>query len=401
MRDIVVVGCGLAGYHAALHLENKIAGRRRVRLTVVNRRAHFVFTPLLCAVATGELEPGHVTAGLDRLFDASTRVVIDDVDTIDVDDKTLWLGDGDSMSFDYLVVATGSSPADDVFDGADSLTGPDSLESAVEIRERLDANANCGESSNRYIVVGGSTTGVEWAGQLASRLQRREKPTGDTPVVELYETQHRLLPDHSAHLADHVTADLEQLGVRVKTDTRIERADATSVTLEDGTARSAAMVFHCAGQHGCFPDTPGVCVDETGRIVVDSDLGISAYTGIFAAGDVIRGPKTEVSNTNPQIAKQQGRWAARNLVATMSGRSLKPFEYDDRGDFIAMGPDNTVLQMGAMQLEGKAAWLAHRLYYTALMPRTIQKLRLLRDWVGQPLADEGSRRLQHRLPDDS
>ncbi len=399
MREIVVIGCGLAGYHAARRIEQRIAGRRRVRLTVINERADFVFSPLLTAVASGELLPGHITVGLSDVFESYTRVIVDRVERIDVDAGEV-VTTQESLGFDYLVIATGTAPSATTFTGAGELIGPHSLKDAVEIRDRLDALEADGSGDARFAVVGASTTGVEWAARLASRaadgsgLNRTE--------VELYEVESRVLPDHSAQLADKVETLLEQLGVRVYTDCRIDSATVSQVVPEGEAGRDATMVFHCAGRVGTSPiTTSGLPVDSTGRVEVNDQLGVVGNIGVYAAGDAIRGPSTAPSNTNPQIARQQGIRAARNLIAAMSGRTQEPFEYDDRGDFVMLGPGDTILQLGGMQLEGKAAWLAHRLFYTALMPQSLSKLRLLVDWVGRSAGSATSVGANRRLPDDS
>lgn len=396
MRDIAILGSGLAGFHAARRLEQKLSGRRRVRLTVVTRRPRFVFTPLLAAVATGELEPDHITALLREALDERTRIVVRDVQAIDVGEGRLETT-GEPVSFDYLLVATGSIRDPEAFDGADTLAGPDNIDDATTIRDRIAELCEDG-SRLRFGVVGATAAGIEFAGQLATHLtvEYDQSVLGDDIEISVYEARDRILPDHSRQLAEEVGDGLRQLGVDIQTGRRVTEATPTSVRLADGTSISTSLTVHCASRRGVplVRDTE-LPTDAADRISVQHDLGVRTRPTVFAAGDAAAPPDLPAVRYDPHLARQQGQCAARNLVATMSGRTRQPFEFEDRGHFITLGPDHTVLELAGVQLKGRAAWLAYRLYYTALMPRPIRKVRLLRDWIAGRLTTRTM-----KLPDD-
>lgn len=388
MRNVVVLGCGFAGYHAARRLEKELTGRRRVQLTVVTRRDKFVFTPLLAGVASGELAPDHVTTPVAEAFDARTEVIVDEINDVDFERRCLISAERE-IPFDYLLIASGAARNNEAFGGAQKVLGPDTLDDAVALREQIDDLHATGDFPLRFAIIGGSTTGVEWAAELATGLQLdRGLSHGEgNLLIDLYEAGPRLLPDHSEPLSELAMEIFEELKIDVHLEQSIRSASPTTLVIDEGEELEQSLVFHCAGRTGIelWRDTP-LTLDKMGRIAVDDTLAIDGLPGVYAAGDAST-PTTDVPpSSNPQIALQQGQWAARNLLANMSGRTQKPFKFEDRGDFIALGRNHAALKLGGILLEGKAAWLAYRLYYTALMPRPIQKGRLLMDWIASRIA---------------
>ena len=390
MRHVVVLGFGLAGYHATRRIEDKLTGRRRVQLTVVDRRDRFIFSPLLTSVASGEIDPDHIAVDVDDVVAPGTETVIADVDAIDFDDRRIFAGDRE-IPFDYLLLAPGRHQSPAAFDGADTLVGPHTLGDAVTIRQRLESlQAATDPSQHRFAIVGASTTGVEWAAELATSPAGRRSDSQGEPSIELLESNPRILPDHSPKLAENVDSYLRKIGVRIRTDCTVRSATSNSIELDDGSTIDVAMAFHCAGRIGDSRwATSGLPVDARGRIRVEPDLRVPDVSGVFGCGAAAAAIDGVPDNSDPQIAAQQGDRAARNLVAAMSGRTLKPFEFDHRGDFITLGRDHTAVELGDLFLEGRAAWLAYRLYYTALMPKPIEKTRLVRDWLSRRLVGDG------------
>lgn len=389
MRHVVILGCGMAGFHAARQLEKELAGRRRVQLTVISDQAHFVFTPLLATVAGGELGPDHIVAPIDELLGHRTRVVVDPIVDIDLSDQHL-IGQRDRYPFDYLLIATGGDRDPTAFEGAGDLQAPTRLGDATQIREFLNDLRRA--TSFRATIAGGGLTGVQWAAQLASLQAQGELPGG---TLSLVEAGSRILPHHSAQLAAQADAQLRQMGVTIHTDAPVEsvqpHSDRWDVHLGSrGPLEGQDAVFHCAGRRGHLPDALAhqLATDDTRRLNVNKFLMLPSHQALFAAGDITSRRREWALHSTPQLAVQQGEWAARNLLAAMSGRSLRPFQMDTRGDFLHLGPHHTLLEMGDVILEGRPAWLAHRIYYTSMMPQPIQKARLVMDWVARRLTEK-------------
>ncbi len=406
MRKIVIAGCGFAGYHAARLLEKSLAGRRRVEVTVVTARAHFVFSRLLSKVASGELSPEHIVTPVDEALSTRTRVVVDEITGVDLDRRRL-ITEREPLSFDYLLIATGSQRRPSAFQGAELLLGPDSLSEAVAIRDHIAELRPRDDAPLSFAIIGASSSGVEWSAELASALAEDRdlrSATGDLSI-DLFEAGPRILPDHSAQMSAHAVEVLNQLGVQIHTDTLVESARNDQLTVVDGEPRTFSRVFHCAGRAGLpLWSKAGVDVDELGRIIVEDTLALAAHPAVFVAGDAAAPVSDTPLRSDPQIALQQGQWAARNLLAAMSGRTLKPFQFEASGDFLTLGRHQAALELRGVLLEGRAAWLANRLYYTALMPRALKKARLLVDWIARRIGSDDTASGQdspRRLSSDS
>ena len=390
MRRIVIAGCGFAGYHAARRLEKSLAGRRRVELTVVTRRAHFIFSRLLPKVATGELSPDHLSTPVDEALAPRTRVIVGAIEGIDLEKRQLLMA-RQPIPFDYLLIATGSRRSPQVFEGAEHLVGPDSLSDAVSIREDLQRVVSTDDRPLRFAIVGGSSSGVEWASELASALSEdhRLSARSDDICIDLFEAGPRLLPDHSTQLSDRAREVLEYLGVQIHTDTTVRAATNDELMIDGDAPRKYTRIFHCAGRSGLpLWSEGGLDTDDQDRLIVDPTLVTPSSPGIFVAGDTTAALPAVPHRSDPQLALQQGQRAARNLLAAMSGRTQKPFEFEARGDFLIFGRHHAALELRGILLEGRAAWLANRLYYTALMPRTLKKARLLVDWIARRIGSE-------------
>lgn len=392
MRDIVVLGCGFAGFHAAKKLEEGLAGRRRVRLTIISASPHFLFTPLLPSVGTGELELAHLLTPLEDSFGPRTRLVIETVKSLDLTHRLIKT-EKEVFPFDYLLIATGGIRNEHAFQGADSLRGPDSLDDAIAISHFLDKLLEREERPFRFALVGASSTGVQWAAELASRLQEENLSAGEEGFqIDLYEAGPRILPDHTEEFSTLATQYLEELGVRIHINHPVKSATPEELTLSstDGEAGESSLsydqVFHCAGRVGVPLGLHREGrLDKEGRIIVNRELRMPRVPGVYVAGDAASSLEGLPFSTNPQIALQEGERAALNLLADMTGRKKRPFRYEDRGVFLTLGKRNSLLELRGVVLEGRPAWLAYRLYYTALMPRAFQKARLLMDWIARRL----------------
>lgn len=395
MREIVVLGCGFAGYHAAKKLEEGIAGRRRVRLTIITAQPHFLFTPLLPSVGTGELEPAHLLTPLENSFGPRVRQVIAPIQQVDLQHRLIKT-DQEVFPFDYLLIATGGIRNPAAFDGAAHLRGPDHLDDAIAIAHLLDHLREEDQKPLRFAIIGASSTGIQWAAELATSFQRQAKIHAGTDKlhIDIYEAGHRILPDHSEELSTIASDALRGLGIQIHVNHRVVRATSTCVTLAgQNEPQTYEQVFHCAGRIGVSLGMEAQSrVDQEQRLLITRQLDLPRVPGVFVAGDAASSLEGLPTSSNPQIALQQGIHAAQNLLAAMTGRKKRPFKYEDRGVYLTLGRSNSLLELRGLVLEGRPAWLAYRLYYTALMPRTFQKARLLLDWVA-PISTDDTRKL--------
>ncbi len=394
MRRIVVLGCGFGGFKAASELERSLARRRRVQVTVVSDRSHFVYTPLLPGVATGELDASHITFPLQSAFDKSTEVIVEPIEAIDVHTRTL-RGQRSAIDFDYLVVACGSE--------VDWGGHPDweshalvckSARDAVHVRETLRtalreaATMTSAEQRARrltFVVAGAGPTGVSMAAELLSALKLEAANLADDDIgralrVVLVEQRDAILPDFPADLGQLARTHLRELGMEVRLGTAVVGRTANEVELSTGEVITADHLLWCGGvRPPRLVRESGFELDARGRLRVDDTLQVRAHPGIYAVGDVA-GAGAEVPQ-NAQVATQQAAEAARNIIAELSGRARRGWHYKHRGDLIPLGPEHAVGMLGESAIDGRAARTLYRLIHTALMPNGVKKAQLLTDWL--------------------
>ncbi len=394
MRRIVVLGCGFGGFRAARELQNSLSTRRRVQLTVVCDRSHFLYTPLLPHAATGELDVGHITFPLRSEFDKSTELLIERVERIDLQRRML-ISDNREIDFDYLLVASGA----DVDWGknerwqAHTLTCH-SARDATRIQERLAsalreaAGVESAEHLQRrltFVIGGGGPSGVELAAQLVTALRSELLPVAAEPIARalrliVVEKEPRILPDWPPELGELVRSHLRTLGIEFRIGTSVVGRTAEQVELSTGETIEADHFLWCGGLRvPAFATEAGFELDSHGRIAVDSTLQALQQPGIYAIGDVA-GPPGDVPQT-AQVATHQASVAAHNIIADLSGRARRRWEYQPRGHLLSLGRRHAVAYLGETPIEGRAASALYRVVHTALMPTALKKAGLFKDWL--------------------
>jgi NADH dehydrogenase len=375
---VVVVGAGFGGLHAA----RELAGDG-VRVTVVDRRNHHLFQPLLYQVATAALNPSDVAVPIRSILrdDPMTSVVLAEATEVDTEAKTVRLADGE-ISYDFLIVAAGAGHS---YFGHDEWArwapGLKTIEDALEIRRRVflayeaaerEADPTRREEWLTFVIVGGGPTGVELAGALAEisthampREFRRISPK-EARVV-LVEALDRVLPPYTQRLSEKARQQLERLGVEVQTGQRVTSVDDRGIELDDARIAARTVLWGAGVQASPLVRSLGVPLDKAGRVEVEADLSIPGREDVFVVGDLI---SLEVEGRAvPGVAPaaiQAGRHAARNVRRALRGEALEPFHYADRGDFAVIGRGAAVghpyRRAEMWGLPAWVSWLAIHLY---------------------------------------
>ncbi|ABC81923.1 NAD(P)/FAD-dependent oxidoreductase [Anaeromyxobacter dehalogenans] len=369
---VVIVGGGFAGLYAA----RELAGAR-VRITLVDRRNHHLFQPLLYQVATAALSPADIAEPIRHVLSRqrNVRTLLAEAAAIEPEQRRLRLADGYALDYDYLVVAAGATHS---YFGHDEWArfapGLKTLEDALEIRRRVltaferaeaDPDRQRREALLTFVVVGGGPTGVELAGALAE-IARFTIPRDFRTVsterarVILIEGSERVLPALPPSLSAAAQRDLERLGVQVWTGKRVTGIDPRGVQV--GEERVAARtVLWAAGVAGApLARTLGVPLDPAGRVPVNADLTVPGHEEIYVVGDLALA-RDKHGAAIPGVAPaaiQQGRHAGRNLLATLRGRPRKPFAYFDKGVMATVGRGHAVAGFWRIRISGYLAWLA-------------------------------------------
>ena len=366
-QHVVIVGAGFGGLAAARAL-----ARAKVDVTLIDRRNHHLFQPLLYQVATAGLSPADIAAPIRSILrgQKNIRVVLDAVIGIDREGRRVILAEGRPVAYDRLIIATGARYS--YFgrdDWAQHAPGIKTIDDATAVRRKVLLALEHAETESdperrkallTFTVIGGGPTGVEMAGAIAELARRSVSKdfrsiTPRCSRVLLIEAGPRLLGTFPQPLADKARAAIEELGVTVLTGKPVEAIADTHVDIA-GIRIPTHTVIWAAGVQASpastWLDTPA---DRAGRVVVRLDLTVPGYPEIFAIGDTasfVRPDGRPLPGIAP-AAKQQGKHVARQIAR---GLSL-PFRYRDFGNLATIGRHRAVIDFGRVQLSGTIAWL--------------------------------------------
>jgi len=372
---VVVIGGGFGGLSAAKALKNA-----PLRVTLVDRWNYHLFQPLLYQVAMAGLSPAEIASPIRTVLrdQQNTRMLLGEVTNIDVGGRLVTLHDGFTLKYDYLIVAPGARTN---FFGKEATwaryaLGLKSIEDALEIRRRVllafeTAERETDEKKRQalltFVVIGGGPTGVEIAGALSDLARtvlaedfRVIDPTQSRVI--LVEMMDRLLAGgFDAKLSHKAKEQLEELGVEVRLGSAVKNIDETGVQIGDESIEAGVVLWTAGVMARRLTRKLGVELDRSGRIIVNTDCSVPAHPEVFAIGDCARlvpeGEKQPLPGV-AQVAIQQGRHAALNIMRTLEGKPREPFRYRDKGMMATIGRSRAVAQAGSWKLSGWLAWMA-------------------------------------------
>lgn len=393
---VVIVGGGFGGLYAVRSLKHA-----DVEVTVIDRRNFHLFQPLLYQVATGALSPAEIAAPLRYVLNRqkNTKVLLGEVEDIDVTGRAVILKDGSRVPYDTLILATGSThsyfghPEWEPF-----ASGLKSVEDATEIRSRLllaferaerGTDPAARKAQLTFVIVGAGPTGVELAGAIGeiSRDTLKKDFRAINPAdasIFLIEGTNRVLPTYSPKLSRAAEEALTRLGVQVRTSAMATMVDQDGVTvkLKDGEMRIAATtVFWAAGVQASplgqiLAGKTGVKLDKAGRVCVEPDLSVAGHPEILVIGDLagFLQDGQQLPGVAP-TAIQQGQYAAKLIQGRLRNEKTKPFHYFDKGSLATIGRNSAVAKIGPVEFSGILAWAAwlfiHILYIVEFESRLL------------------------------
>ncbi|KGM53182.1 pyridine nucleotide-disulfide oxidoreductase [Lysobacter arseniciresistens ZS79] len=397
---VVIVGGGFAGLWATRGL-----ARAPVRITLVDRRNHHLFQPLLYQVATAGMSAPDIAAPLRHILrrQANVEVRLGEVTGIDTDARRVRLADGVALDYDILLLASGATHS--YFghdDWAADAPGLKTLEDALAIRrrvllafERAEAAATPAERAAwlEFAVVGGGPTGVELAGTLAEIARhtlRREFRRIDPAQarVRLVEAGPRVLASFPDSLSAKAAAQLQRLGVDVVTGKAVAGIDPHGYTLDAGDGRTervqARTVLWAAGVAASpLGALLGVERDRAGRVPVADDLSLPGRPEVFVAGDLasVRQPDGRPVPGVAPAAKQMGRHVAAAIRARLAGRTAPAFRYRDFGNLATIGRMAAVVDLRGLKLSGLLAWWFWLVAHVFFLIGFRNRLAVLTNWA--------------------
>jgi len=403
---VVVVGGGFGGLYAA----RALAGRP-VRVTLLDRRNHHLFQPLLYQVATAALNASDIATPLRSVLRHARNitVLLAEVERVDLAARRLVLDRGE-IGYDVLILAAGAGHS--YFGHEDwEVLAPSlkSLEDALEIRRRV---LLAYESAERepdgaeqqalltFVVVGGGPTGVELAGALAEIS--RQTIARDFRVIDptrarivLLEGGERVLASFPETLSRRAQDSLQRIGVEVRTRAIVTGITADAVWLGGEQIRARTVLWAAGVAAAPLARTLGVTLDRSGRVPVEPDLSIPGHPDAFAIGDMslYRTQEGTVLPGLAPVAMQQGTHAADNALRRLDGRPTREFHYRDRGTMATIGRASAVAVVGGVQLSGLPAWLAWLLVHIMFLIGFRNRFLVLFEWAWAYLSWQRGARL--------
>jgi NADH dehydrogenase len=368
---VLILGGGFAGLYAARRL-----GSAPVRVTIVDRRNHHLFQPMLYQVATAALNPSDIAAPIRSVLRAhfNTEVLLAEVGAINTQDRRVYFTDGSDSSYDYLIVATGARHSYFGHDNWETLApGLKSLEDAVEIRQRVllaferaerEPDAVRRHAYLTFVIVGGGPTGVETAGAVAElrryalRRDFRHIDPGEATVM-LLEGGPRLLTAYPPSLSDKAKLELRRLGVEVRTETMVTDIRPGWVSAAGWTIPTQTVIWAAGNVASPILRSLGTPLDNIGRAIVEPDCTIPNHPEVFVLGDAALfthqegGPLPGIC----PVAIQMGEYAARTIEGDLTGEPRRAFRYWDKGQLAVIGRGRAVADIWKLHFAGFLAWL--------------------------------------------
>jgi len=347
---VAIVGGGFAGINAALGL-----GKLHVDVTVIDRRNHHIFQPLLYQVALAVLSPAQIAQPIRMIVrnQSNTEVLMDEVVGIDSHARRLDLSSGTTLSYDYLILGTGATHS---YFGHDEWAkfapGLKSIEDATEIRRRVLLAFELAERHMlehgwhpplNFVVIGGGPTGVELAGAVSdiARLYMRQDFRHINPAmakVLLLEGSPRVLATFPPDLSAKAQKQLEDIGVEVQLNRHVSEVGAGYVKVGDERIESVVTLWAAGVAASPLGRMLGAPTDKRGAVIVDQQLNPEGLPEVFVCGDLAH--VEQDGHLVPGVAQpamQMGRYAAKAIAADLAGKPRGNFRYFDKGDMATIG----------------------------------------------------------------
>jgi NADH:ubiquinone reductase (H+-translocating) len=398
---VVIIGGGFGGLHAAKNLK-----RAPVRVTLVDKRNHHLFQPLLYQVATAGLAATDIAAPIRKVLkrQKNATVLLAEVSGIDVEGKRVLLAgpkrktaDHGEIAYDYLVVATGATHS--YFghpEWEEFAPGLKTIDDALEIRRRIllafeQAERIADEAERKrlmtFVVVGAGPTGVELAGavsEIARRTLARDFRNVDPAKarVILLEGADRVLPPYAPSLSESARKQLTGLGVEVRTGAKVTAIDDKGASIGNERIEAATILWGAGVSASPLGKSLGASLDKAGRVEVEPDLSVPGHKEVFVIGDLAAAKRGDgiVPGVAP-AAIQMGRHTARNIRQLVAGKPTRPFRYIDKGMLATIGRSRAVAQIGRLRLSGWIAWMLWLIVHIFFLIGFRNRVMVLMDWT--------------------
>jgi NADH dehydrogenase len=380
MKHVVIVGGGFAGINAAKSLGNK----KDIKVTLIDKRNHHLFQPLLYQVAMAGLSPAEIATPIRSILSGYKNIKVLQAELKNIrPEENIIETDFSEIKYDDLILACGANHS---YFGNNQwekdAPGLKNIEQATEIRRRVLSAFEAAERLDEpekqkfhltFVIVGGGPTGVELAGAIGemSRFTLAKDFKNANPKLTriiLVEASNSILNDFSKKLRDRAIRDLEKLGVQVWTSSRVTKIDDKSVMIGEEKIETATVLWAAGIKAFDIGKKLGFETDGLGRIVVEKDLSVKGHKNIYVAGDLACFDQENMGHLPPlaPVAMQQGRFIPKNIIRDLNGEERLEFSYFDKGKMATIGRSKAIVELGKMKLTGFFAWviwLVIHIYY--------------------------------------
>ena len=372
LPHVVIIGAGFGGLSAA-----KTLAKSPVRLTLIDKQNHHLFQPLLYQVATAALTPADIAVPVRRILrkQKNAQVVMDRVVDVDAAAQVVVTESGQRIGYDRLIIATGARHSylgNDAW--AEDAPGLKTLDDALTLREKIltaferaelamGADPEIAKRLQTFVVIGAGPTGVEMAGAIAELAQSmardfRSIRAEDTQVL-LLEGGPRVLPSFKEKLSRRAEADLQALGVEVRTNTMVTDIKDGRLQTSTGEVLAETVVWAAGVQASPAARWLGLEAGRSGHVVVDATLRPDGFENVYVIGDTAH--RMEGESPLPGIApvaKQMGVYVGKRIAAEMRGGAFdKPFRYSDAGALATIGRNKAVADIFGLRVTGFIGWV--------------------------------------------
>lgn len=395
-KKIVILGAGFGGVYTYKSIPSWL--RKKCHITIIDKKNHFLFTPLLPEVATGGLDQHNVVEPIRDIINASVNFIKASVSSVDTKNKMVHIEDAE-ISYDILVSALGSETH--FFDIPGALEYSyvlKTLEDSIAIRNRfIDIFEAASQLSNQaerskmlsLVIVGGGPTGVELAGEAADlffqTFDKQYKNISAKDIsITLINSSDSLVSMFDTKLQKYAKASLIKNKVQVKNNSRVTEIHERGVIMDDGQSIPTQTVIWAAGVKPkvlrCIHDGFNI---QNGKICVNQYLQAEHNENVFVVGDMSHFPTKDERGLpmTAQVAKQQGQCVAKNIQCLLEAKDLHPFVYKEKGLLASLGLFDAIAQIKGIRLTGLFAWFLWRTIYLLNFASWKKRIRILLDWT--------------------
>jgi NADH dehydrogenase len=393
-KKVVIIGGGFGGLTAAKKL-----GKSDHEIILIDKTNHHLFQPLLYQVATAALSPADIAAPLRAILrnQRNTKVVMGEVTQIDINSKEVFMKES-VIDYDYLIVSVGSQHS--YFgkeDWGKYAPGLKTISDALSIRERVLMSFEKAERASTpaevkkyttFVVVGGGPTGVEIAGALAEIAKKtmlkdfRNIDPSKTKII-LVEAGNYVLSSYDSTLSTKAKTSLEELGVIVLTNRKVNDINNVGVTIDDQLIETENIIWAAGNAIPNVVKSIGAATDRAGRVIVENDLSVPNNSEVFVIGDaalVLDENKIPLPGVCP-VAIQQGNFVADIIRKEIPKEKRKAFKYFDKGSMATIGRARAIMQLGKIKISGFFAWVAWVFIHILYLIGFRNRYKVLAEWI--------------------